>query len=1060
MNTSTDTKFFTNDGDNGLYKRFADTLESARYFDALVGYFRISGFKLIANSLNNVEKIRILVGINTDYDTFKILQDKRQQDFIATQLEAKNSFSNSVVKELENSEDSDEVVESHKIFQELLKQNKLEIKVHPSGKIHAKVYISRYNTPILYGSVITGSSNFSENGLNSQYEFNVELKDKSDVDYALDKFEKLWQEGIDVSREYVDSIAKRTWLNDKITPYEIYLKLLYEYFYEDINAEEEQIDLPEGFLKLEYQENAVWKIKKIVDAYSGVFISDVVGLGKTYIAAMFAQLLPGKKLFITPPPVMDNWRDALRDFGVKKYDIQSCGMLKKIAEKINKVGNDYEYIFIDEAHRFRNETTSEYAYLKTICLNKKVILITATPLNNSFYDFKSLISLFQKSTNSDIPGIKNLDNYFAERKSKLDKIISKSDKGRNDELYLKEIKRISKEIRDNILKYIMIRRTRADIKSYFSRDIKSQHLVFPEVSDPNSIVYEFDNQTNLLFARTIEVIRDLTYSRYSPKLYLKKQVNAFVETQQKNLVGFMKTRLVKRLESSKYAFTQTLKRSIESYQKYIDMYNSGIIYISKDVNVFDYLDNDNTEELDKLLDSSEKNVEKYTKEEFQEEFIEDLYSDLDLLKEIYSSWCNIPKDVKKEEFIQQLKTDKQLKNSKLIIFTESAETGDDLYKDLNALYPNKVLFYSAAKSNTIKEMIKENFDPNNKLPSDNIRILITTDVLAEGINLHRSNIVVNYDLPWNPTRVLQRVGRVNRIGTEHIKIYIYNFFPTSKAEKEISLKANIISKLQAFHDALGEDAKYLSDTEEVGSFNLRGEQIYENLTNKGMFEDTEESPELKYLAVIRDVRDKEPNLFKSIVDLPKKIRTAKVASKINNDSLITFFRKGKLKKFCITQGLQSMEISFDEAIKYFECNKNEVQKALPHDYFEYLKQNKQLFDTPLADDSEMVTTTRGRSNHRKVMEYLRAALREEKRYTESDIEYIQKLLQSYNSGIIPHAISKKISDFMGKEFDNLKILNKIRSEVSDIYLESDETAQKFEHTKKIIVLSEFLYAKD
>ena len=94
------------------------------------------------------------------------------------------------------------------------------------------------------------------------------------------------------------------------------------------------------------------------------------------------------------------------------------------------------------------------------------------------------------------------------------------------------------------------------------------------------------------------------------------------------------------------------------------------------------------------------------------------------------------------------------------------------------------------------------------------------------------------------------------------------------------------------------------------------------------------------------------------------------------------------------------------------------------------------------------------------MEYLRAALREEKRYTESDIEYIQKLLQSYNSGIIPHAISKKISDFMNKEFDNLKILNKIRSEVSDIYLESDETAQKLEHTKKIIVLSEFLYAKD
>ena len=235
MNPTTDTKFFTNDGTNDLYKRFTDTLVSARYFDALVGYFRISGFNLIANSLQNVEKIRILVGINTDYDTFKLLTEQYQQDFIATQTEAKNNFKHSLVEELENSEDTKDVVNSHKIFQSLLEQNKLEIRVHPSGKIHAKVYISRYDTPLLFGSVITGSSNFSENGLNSQYEFNVELKDKCDVDYALEKFEKLWKEGIEVSKEYIETINHKTWLNDNISPYEIYLKLLYEYFYEDIN---------------------------------------------------------------------------------------------------------------------------------------------------------------------------------------------------------------------------------------------------------------------------------------------------------------------------------------------------------------------------------------------------------------------------------------------------------------------------------------------------------------------------------------------------------------------------------------------------------------------------------------------------------------------------------------------------------------------------------------------------------------------------------------------------------------------------------------------------------
>ena len=1059
MNPTTDTKFFTNDGTNDLYKRFTDTLVSARYFDALVGYFRISGFNLIANSLQNVEKIRILVGINTDYDTFKLLTEQYQQDFIATQTEAKNNFKHSLVEELENSEDTKDVVDSHKIFQSLLEQNKLEIRVHPSGKIHAKVYISRYDTPLLFGSVITGSSNFSENGLNSQYEFNVELKDKSDVDYALEKFEKLWKEGIEVSKEYIETINHKTWLNDNISPYEIYLKLLYEYFYEDINAEEDEIDLPENFLRLEYQENAVWKIKKIVDEYNGVFISDVVGLGKTYIAAMYAQLLPGKKLFITPPPVMDNWKDALRDFGVKKYDIQSCGLLKKISDKINKSGNDYDYIFIDEAHRFRNETTSEYAYLKSICLNKKVILITATPLNNSFYDFKSLISLFQKPTNSDIPGIKNLDIYFSEKKSRLDKLVAKLPNGKEDLLYLKEVKKISKEIRDNILKYIMIRRTRTDIKNYFDKDIKEQHLVFPDVSSPKSIIYEFDKKTDQLFTETIQMIRDLSYSRYSPKLYLKKQITDFVKTQQKNLVGFMKTRLVKRLESSKYAFIQTLRRSIESYQKYINMYNKGFVYISKDVNVFDYIDTDNTDDLDNLLDNSEKNVEKYRSEEFQSNFIDDLYSDLKLLQKVYTEWCKIKVDPKKDEFMNQLRQDKLLKNNKLIIFTESAETGEDLFNDLNKIYQGQVIFYSAAKSNSIKEIIKENFDPNNKIKSEDIRILITTDVLAEGINLHRSNVVINYDLPWNPTRVLQRVGRINRIGTEHSKIYIYNFFPTSQADEQISLKANIISKIQAFHDALGEDAKYLSDTEEVSSFNLRGAQIYENLTNKGIFEDKEESPELKYLAEIRHIRDTEQDMFKKIVNLPKKIRSAKKSLNVNNNSLVTFFRKGKLKKFCITQGLQSKELAFDDAVKYFECKPDTKRERILDDYFEYLKQNKLLFDSPDTVEQEAFSI-KGRSNHRKVIEYLKASLREEKKYTETDVEYIQKLLQAYQNGVIPYAVSKKISDFINKEFDNLKILSKIRSEVSAVYLQSEQNLEKLTHTKKIVVLSEFMYAEN
>ena len=232
------------------------------------------------------------------------------------------------------------------------------------GKIHAKVYITRYDEEQfgLFGTVVTGSSNFTENGLNAQYEFNVELKDDPDVEEALQRFEKLWDVSVPISQDYIEAIETKTWLNKKITPYEIYLKFLYEYFYDEINTENmfDKDDLPDNYMKLDYQINAIAKINKIVEEYGGVFISDVVGLGKTYIAAMYAKILTGKILVIAPPPVIPNWQSAFKDFDIKakNYDIESIGMLHKILEKMRKaekIGEKtYDYIFIDEAHRFRN----------------------------------------------------------------------------------------------------------------------------------------------------------------------------------------------------------------------------------------------------------------------------------------------------------------------------------------------------------------------------------------------------------------------------------------------------------------------------------------------------------------------------------------------------------------------------------------------------------------------------------------------------------------------------------------------------------------------------------
>ena len=1067
--THNDLTFFTNEVGASLYYRFRTTLKFAKYFDVLVGYFRTSGFYRLYDSFRDIEKIRILVGTGTNSKTVEFIEEAKQLNCLETHNKTKSIFSEEVAKEIAISEDTYEVEEGIKNFIALIKNGKLEIKAYPSKDIHAKVYITRFNEDGRdYGRVITGSSNFSESGLNGNYEFNVELKNRCDVEYALDKFEYLWQQAVDLSAEYIDTINNKTWLNNDIMPYELYLKFLYEYFCEEINADESQhIYLPENFLDLKYQSQAVATLKKIVDQYNGAFISDVVGLGKTYMTAMYAQGLPGKKLVICPPPILDSWKDAFINFGVQSYEIESIGKIDKIVNKIRKMDeNKYDYIFVDEAHRFRNDETEQYRLLHELCFDKKVLLITATPLNNTFYDFLSLLKLFQNPTNSDIPGITNLKTFFDHRKYKL--VQTEKEYGKDSEKYLEEVKNVSREVRDKVLKYVMVRRTRTDIIKYFSKDIEQQGLFFPKVGEPKRIIYKFDSKTNAVFEDTIHAIKNLSFARYTPGLYLKqeKQISAFEKQQEVNLKGFMKTLIIKRFESSKYAFELTLERIIRSHKKFIKMFEKGTVYISKDVDVYEYLDNDSIDDLEKLLEGGEKaKVKKFSSDAFEEKFLILLKQDLNLVNDIYQKWKKIEKDLKLEKFLYKIQSDKVLKANKVIIFTESKETGDYLFTKLNKIYHRKVIFYSSSNCridddrkpiHLAREIIKENFDPGNKFKANDLRILVTTDVLAEGINLHRSNIVINYDLPWNPTRILQRVGRINRVGTKHKEVYIYNFFPTSESEEQIGLEENIKAKIQAFHNALGEDAKYLSEEEEFTSFNLRGADLYNKLNSAKTFEeDEEENIELKYLAIIRDLRDNQTELFNKIKHLPRKIRTCRDFQNIEKDNLITFFRKGKLQKFCITSGTVAVELGFDQAVKYFECEESTSKKVIPKEYYGYLEINKNIFRSQI-DEEDLPEKQRGGKSREKTLIVILKALLKEKRFTNEELEYIKNVLKAFSGGLIPRKISKIVNDEVSKVTDNLKILPILKENIQEIYLNRGSQNNKRQNNIREIILSEYL----
>ncbi len=1073
-NKQTDLTFFTNEADQTLLDRFRSTLKDTQLFDVLVGYFRASGFYQLADSLEPIDKIRILVGLGVDQESFRAINAYHAQTILDFQSHsrAKKEFQKNLVDEIESNDHADDRLEKGlRRFIEFLQIDcslreeeqsrgnngkKLELRAYPSKNIHAKVYIGRFQPEDRdYGFVVTGSSNFSYSGLVANREFNVELRTKGDVSYALEQFEELWKDSVDISEEFIDAVQKKTWLNDTITPYELYLKLIYEYLQEDINLQDRIYTyLPKGFMKLQYQEQAVIQALKKLEEFNGVFLADVVGLGKTFITAQLLQQIHGRILVICPPVLKDYWKNSLLEFGVPAQ-VESLGKLDTL---IKKGIARFDYIVVDEAHRFRNEATQSYADLLDICRGKKVILVTATPLNNTIDDIFAQLKLFQIPRNSTIPGIPNLEKFF----NRLRKSFANLKK--SDPEYRKVVAAVSKEIREKILKHVMVRRTRTDVVRYFKQDTESQGLVFPEMQDPKKIAYQFEGRVETAFNTTISLFQDFRYARYIPLLYYigTKGLTAFEQQQQRNVGGFMKSILVKRLESSFYAFKKSVTRFVLSYEQFIRMFNEGTVYISKKVNVYDLLDNDDLEKLEKYVE--EEKAQKYTAKDFKKTFLPDLKHDLAILKEIEQLWKDIDEDPKLDQLIHELRKNSTLKKKKLVLFTESRETGEHLYANLSNHFSGQVMFYSSkgglywkqdslCSHATARELITTNYDQNSKEQADDLQILITTDVLSEGINLHRASILINYDLPWNPTRVLQRSGRINRLGTSHPQVFIFNFFPTSQADAQLGLEKNITNKIQMFHDILGEDARYLTEGEEIGS-----QELFDTLNRKNAYtgEDGEEDSELKYLEIMRTLRDEQPNFFQKIKKLPKKARSGFSCEKSNVDQLVTFFRLGKLKKFYQNLHGQSREITFFDAVNLLACDPDTPRARMPADYFHLLETNRQRFSMDISRDAD---TEKSGGGGRSNLSYIEKRLKDKlfkkcRKFTDDDEELITNVRKMINQGTIAKKVARKIRKELEKTCDPLDVLAILRKHIR-IVIVADTTAHD-KAIKREVILSAYL----
>jgi superfamily II DNA or RNA helicase len=1005
------TKFFTNKADNSLLKKFEGVfknLPNIHNFDALVGYFRATGYFKLRPFLNEIPEIRILVGINVD--TLIEKYHSLGQQYLKDPQETKDKFIESLKVDIEKADYNKEIEEGIIQFISDITNGKIQIKAHPEKNLHAKIYIfkpkefNQYST----GSVITGSSNLTEPGLGSRdksnYEFNVELRDYDDIRFATEEFEMLWAESVDILPADISSLEKETYLNDEFTPFELYMKLLIEYFGQRIEYDPTNIDLllPEKYKKLTYQSEAAIEGYEKLMRYNGFFLADVVGLGKTIVASIIAKKFiyengyHSKILIVYPPALEENWKTTIKDFHIENNtSFVTTGSLHKVLDGKNlnyPNPNEYDLIIIDEAHKFRNDTSNMYEKLQTITktdrkipgsngdTRKKIMLLSATPLNNHPADIENQIYLFQDKRNATLPSVKDLQAFFTPLKDEYD------DLKKEKVLNLIKVKDIFDKIRDKIIEPLVIRRTRTDIvnNADFSKDIKEQGIVFPKINPPNEVRYEFDDQLSVLFDVTISMITSMDENRNPTDgfgFYRYRAIEFLIDEEDRKrygdvmsisnrLAAIMKTLLVKRLESSFYAFNKSINRLNKNTQHMINMFEYDKVFVAPDVDVNKYLNEGNEEGLEEKIHDKGGNNQIYKAEDFKEGFLELLIEDKKRIQQLVDEWAKIDYDPKLDKFLCDLNKKfldkKKNPSKKLVIFSESKETIDYLEDKLTESGIKKILAISAANRKEKQKIIQLNFDANQdkKDWKNDFNIVLTTEVLAEGINLHRSNVIINYDVPWNSTRLMQRIGRVNRLGTEAEEIHVFNFYPSDKSDNQIKLTNTAIKKLQAFHSAFGEDSQIYSQLEEVGEAGLYGSKLKEEINET-----------LVFLQELRDFKKKNINLFNKIKNIPKKSRIARKSKNIDSfinvdDASITYIKSaGHPGVFYKTDSNNIVhELTFVNAAKIFKADLKEKSTKLPSNHHEQV--NKALVHfTTIAKiiETKNVTKAQLSSTEKKVI---------------------------------------------------------------------------------------------
>lgn len=913
------------DADASVKKYLTEWCSVSKQMDIATGYLEIGGLLALDGNWQKLDKVRIILGNEVT---------KRTHDVIE---QAVQSILSKLKTSVDNEQEKNEFLVGVPAIVDALKTGKIECRIFDKSKFHAKAYITYFrdeyraqfiqamNVPA--GYALVGSSNFTKAGLTQNIELNVQVS--NNVEQLQVWFDEHWEQGLDITEAILKVMEQQC---RDYAPYDVYLRSMVEYFKtrEKTISEWEHNDsiIYQGLSQ--YQRDGYNSLVEIANHYGGAFLCDGVGLGKTYVGMMLIERFVKKErknvvLIVPASARVSVWETTIKKYipeileGFYPFKIinHTDLLLEKNKNLMDQIADQAEIIVIDEAHHFRNRASNRYRKLFDMIKagrQKQMFMLTATPINNSFLDLLHLIELFthrQDDYFAAAPlGIHSLTGHFKKMEAKL--IASAGTSVADAVDATEDIFR-----GDVLVNQLVVQRSRAYVKKSLSAT-EGEKVLFSVRQPPTVANYSLRKSYGKLIddfvasfyrkdknGRNLPILALAVYSPYEDTYYIgdRSKLDEMVTGRQAQIVNLIRQLLLKRFESSVAAFEETciriyvrLKKFLIDYQEYG---NKRAIerLLNKQADILEYVERFITETIQSSIEEYEDDLPSYVWDVEDEldvsEFdirtmLEDTMLDMEVLADFISDIMDIDpgNDDKIRELIRILREDERVQGKKVIIFSEYKASADYIYRELTKAGFSRLFEIDGQTKGNRHELIQRFAPYYNDSSSDQIeneiQILIATDVLAEGLNLQDASCLINYELHWNPVRLMQRIGRVDRrrnatveerllkdhpeLSKDRENAYYWNFLPPAELERLLSLYATVSRKTLRISKTFGIEGKKLltpdDDYEALKDFNSQ----YEGETS------TEEEMTLAY----QELMKKHPDYESIVAKLPRKMYSGKL----------------------------------------------------------------------------------------------------------------------------------------------------------------------------------------